>query len=61
MIARSISEVRRNIKLYIDMVIEEDETMFITRGNNKNAVIISEKMFDYYTKLAKKDTEGDTN
>jgi PHD/YefM family antitoxin component YafN of YafNO toxin-antitoxin module len=58
MIARSISEVRRNIRLYIDMVIDEEETMFITRGNNKNAVVISEKTFDYYTKLAKK--EGDT-
>jgi PHD/YefM family antitoxin component YafN of YafNO toxin-antitoxin module len=57
MIARSISEVRKNIKYYVDLAVENDEVIFVTRGNNKNVVLVSEKLFNYYQDELIKKTE----
>jgi len=45
MLAANYSTVRTRFKEYLDQVTEENETVIITRKNEKNAVIIS--MADY--------------
>ena len=45
MLAANYSTVRTRFKEYLDQVTEENETVIITRKNDKNAVIIS--MEDY--------------
>ena len=45
MLAANYSTVRTRFKEYLDQVTEENETVIITRKNEKNAVIIS--MEDY--------------
>ena len=59
MIARTISEVRKNIKYYVDLTAEKDEVVFITGSKNNNVVLVSEKLFNHYNKLMKK-SEGGT-
>lgn len=42
MIAANYSNVRENLKSYCDKVNEENETVIITRKDNKNVVLMSQ-------------------
>lgn len=42
MMAANYSTVRENLKSYCDKVNEENETVIITRKDNKNVVLISQ-------------------
>ena len=48
MLSTTISDFRKDIKSYIDNVIENFETVIINRGKNKGVVIIS---LDEYNSL----------
>lgn len=70
MIVRNYSNVRNNFKKYCDKVNDDCETVIITRKNDKNIVLISEKEYNnlmenlyimsnikYYNKLLKRKEE----
>lgn len=42
MIATNITNLRENIKDYFDRVVEDRETMIVTRRNDENVVVISQ-------------------
>ena len=46
MIATNYSQVRDNLKCYMDKVTEDYEPVIITRKNNKNVVMISEEAYN---------------
>lgn len=46
MIAVNYTNLRDNMKTYMDRVTEDYETMIITRKNNKNVVMISEEAYN---------------
>lgn len=46
MIATNYSQVRDNLKCYMDKVAEDYEPVIITRKNNKNVVMISEEAYN---------------
>lgn len=46
MIARTFSDVRTNFKIYCDKVVDDCETIIVTRKENRNVVIISEKEYN---------------
>jgi len=46
MIALNYSQLRDNMKTYLDKVTEDFETLFITRKENKNVVVLSEKTYN---------------
>ena len=46
MIARNYSNVRNNFKKYCDKVNDDCEAVIITRKNDKNIVLISEKEYN---------------
>lgn len=46
MIAANYSTVRENLKSYCDKVNEENETVIITRKDNKNVVLISQDEYN---------------
>ncbi len=48
MLSTTISDFRKDVKSYIDNVIENFETVIINRGKNKGVVIIS---LDEYNSL----------
>jgi antitoxin YefM len=48
MLTTSISEFRRNIKLYLDRVSDNFETLIINRGKDRGVVVIS---LDEYNSL----------
>lgn len=50
MIAVNYSNIRKNFKSYCDKVNDENETIIVTRKNEKNIVIIS---LDDWNKLQK--------
>lgn len=50
MIAVNYSNIRENLKAYCDKVNENNETVIITRKDNKNVVLISE---DEYNNMLK--------
>ena len=41
MLAANYSNVRENLKDYCDRVVDDNETVIVTRKNEKNVVIIS--------------------
>ncbi len=41
MILASLSEFRKEMKNYVNKVIDQSETLFINRGNNKGIVVMS--------------------
>ena len=43
MLAVNYTNLRDNMKTYMDKVTDDYETMIVTRKNNKNVVIISEE------------------
>ncbi|MBE6126074.1 MAG: prevent-host-death protein [Erysipelotrichaceae bacterium] len=46
MIALNYSQFRENMKANLDLVTDDYETLIITRKDNKNAVIMSEAMYN---------------
>lgn len=46
MLAVNYSNLRENMKSYMDRVSDEYETMIITRKNNKNIVMLSEESYN---------------
>jgi len=46
MLAVNYTNLRDNMKTYMDKVTDDYETMIVTRKNNKNIVMISEEAFN---------------
>ena len=46
MIAVNYTNLRENMKNYMDKVSDDYETMIITRKNNKNIVMLSEEAYN---------------
>ena len=46
MIAVNYTNLRENMKSYMDKVSDDYETMIITRKNNKNIVMLSEEAYN---------------
>ena len=46
MLAVNYTNLRDNMKSYMDKVTEDYETMIVTRKNNKNIVMISEEAYN---------------
>lgn len=46
MIAANYSNVRENLKSYCDKVNDENETVIITRKDNKNVVLMSQDEYN---------------
>lgn len=46
MIATSCSSLRTHMKAYFDQVIDESETLIVTRENDNNVVIISQYAYN---------------
>lgn len=46
MLAVNYTNLRDNMKAYMDRVTEDFETMVITRKNNKNVVMLSEESYN---------------
>ena len=50
MLAANYTSVRNNLKSYCDMASDQDETIIVTRKDNKNIVMIS---LDRYNEMEK--------
>lgn len=46
MIAANYTNLRDNMKSYMDKISDDYETMIVTRKNNKNIVMISEETYN---------------
>lgn len=46
MLAVNYTNLRENMKAYMDQVTDDYETIIVTRKNNKNVVMISEEAFN---------------
>lgn len=46
MLAVNYTNLRENMKSYMDKVTDDYETMIITRKNNKNVVMLSEESYN---------------
>lgn len=46
MLAVNYSNIRKNLKEYCDKATEEDETVIVTRKNEKNVVIMSLEQYN---------------
>ena len=46
MLAVNYTNLRENMKTYMDMVTDDYETMIVTRKDNKNVVMISEEVYN---------------
>lgn len=46
MLAVNYTNLRENMKRYMDQVTDEYETMIVTRKNQKNVVILSEESYN---------------
>ncbi|MBQ8540520.1 MAG: type II toxin-antitoxin system Phd/YefM family antitoxin [Clostridia bacterium] len=46
MLAVNYTNLRENMKTYMDMVTDDYETMIVTRKDNKNIVMISEETYN---------------
>ena len=46
MLAVNYTNLRDNMKAYMDKVTDDYETMIVTRKNNKNVVMISEEAYN---------------
>lgn len=53
MLAVNYSTVRENLKNYCDRVVDDNETVIVTRKNEKNVVIISLDEWNELQKLAR--------
>lgn len=46
MVAVNYTNLRDNMKMYMDKVTDDYETMIVTRKDNKNVVMISEESYN---------------
>lgn len=46
MIATNYTELRENLKSYMDLVTDNYESLIITRKNNRNVVMLSEDSYN---------------
>lgn len=46
MLAVNYTNLRENMKAYMDKITEDYETMIVTRKNNKNIVMLSEETYN---------------
>jgi len=46
MVAVNYTNLRDNMKMYMDQVTDDYETIIVTRKNNKNVVMISEESYN---------------
>ena len=46
MLAVNYTNLRDNMKMYLDKVTDDYETMIVTRKDNKNVVMISEESYN---------------
>ncbi len=46
MLAVNYTNLRENMKTYMDRVTDDYETMIVTRKNNKNVVLLSEESYN---------------
>ena len=46
MLAINYTNLRDNMKMYMDKVTDDYETMIVTRKNNKNIVMLSEETYN---------------
>ena len=46
MLAVNYTSLRKNMKSYFDKVVNEYETMVVTRKNNENVVVLSEDTYN---------------
>ena len=46
MLAVNYTNLRDNMKTYMDMVTDDYETMIVTRKDNKNVVMLSEESYN---------------
>ncbi len=46
MLAVNYTNIRDNMKMYIDKVTDDYETMIVTRKDNKNIVMLSEESYN---------------
>ncbi|MCM1252861.1 MAG: type II toxin-antitoxin system Phd/YefM family antitoxin [Clostridium sp.] len=46
MLAVNYTNLRENMKMYMDKVTDDYETMIVTRKDNKNVVMISEESYN---------------
>ena len=46
MLAVNYTNLKENMKSYMDKVTDDNETVVVTRKNNKNIVIISEESYN---------------
>lgn len=53
MLAVNYSTIRNNLKAYCDEATENNETVIVTRKNEKNVVILSLEKYNQMTKAAK--------
>ena len=49
MLVTSISDFRKNIKKYLDSVVDDFETLIINRGKNSGVVVISLEEYNSLT------------
>ncbi|MBQ2679688.1 MAG: type II toxin-antitoxin system Phd/YefM family antitoxin [Firmicutes bacterium] len=53
MLAINYSTLRNNLKDYCDKATDEDETVIVTRKNEKNVVLLSMEKYNAMTKAAR--------
>lgn len=53
MLAVNYSTIRNNLKTYCDEVTDKDETVIVTRKDEKNVVILSLEKYNQITKAAR--------
>lgn len=46
MLAVNYTNLRENMKRYMDLLIDDYETLVVTRKNNKNVVMMSEEAYN---------------
>ena len=46
MLAINYTNLQENMKLYMDKAANDNETIIVTRNNNKNVVLISEDAYN---------------
>ena len=46
MVAINYTDLQKNMKLYMDKVTNDNETIIVTRNNNKNVVLVSEDAYN---------------
>lgn len=56
MITTTLSDFRKEMKLYLDRITNEMETIIINRGKDKGVVLLSSKEYNEYLRLKEEST-----